>query len=208
MSDTGFLEGASLFLLYAGQVLYGVKRIERRDGTTVALLTGIGGKVEPGETYRQCALREAQEEIGATPRLVAFRKTFLIDETGLSGTATVPDNPLAVVTRPVPGHAERLRVHLFGASLAQEPEPIENLRHLLLIPPAELGRVSADQPPLCAILAAGGRVISRDPAECPPEARLRFVDSPETYVPYLAPRAAKIMAAIQRGYCAVSGSRV
>ena len=48
----------------AGRVLLGRKR----RGMGVGKWNGFGGKIEPGETMRQCAARELREESGITVR--------------------------------------------------------------------------------------------------------------------------------------------
>ena len=53
-----------LFLRRDGEILLAMKK--RRFGA--GRWNGVGGKVEPGETYEQAAIRECQEEIGVTPR--------------------------------------------------------------------------------------------------------------------------------------------
>lgn len=40
----------------------------KKRGHGVNKWNGVGGKTEPGETIEQTAIREAQEEIGLTPR--------------------------------------------------------------------------------------------------------------------------------------------
>ena len=40
----------------------------KKRGFGVGLYNGVGGKVEPSETVRDCAIRECQEEIGVTPK--------------------------------------------------------------------------------------------------------------------------------------------
>jgi len=41
--------------------------IEKKRGLGAGKLNGAGGKVDPGETDREAALREFEEELGATP---------------------------------------------------------------------------------------------------------------------------------------------
>jgi mutator protein MutT len=52
-----------LFLRREGEILLAMKK--RRFGA--GKWNGVGGKVEPGETVSQAAVRECQEEIGVTP---------------------------------------------------------------------------------------------------------------------------------------------
>jgi 8-oxo-dGTP diphosphatase len=47
--------------------------IEKRRGVGAGLYNGPGGKVEPGETVRACAVRETEEEVRATPTGLAKR---------------------------------------------------------------------------------------------------------------------------------------
>lgn len=58
-----------LFLRSEGQILLAMKK--RRFGA--GKWNGVGGKVEPGETFEQAAIRECQEEIGVTPKNIALR---------------------------------------------------------------------------------------------------------------------------------------
>jgi 8-oxo-dGTP diphosphatase len=53
-----------LFLLRDGEILLAMKKRGFGEGKW----NGAGGKVEPGETIEQAAIRECQEEIGVTPR--------------------------------------------------------------------------------------------------------------------------------------------
>jgi 8-oxo-dGTP diphosphatase len=52
-----------LFLLRDDEILLAMKK--RGFGT--GHWNGVGGKIEPGETLEQAAIRECQEEIGVTP---------------------------------------------------------------------------------------------------------------------------------------------
>jgi mutator protein MutT len=53
-----------LFLLRGDEILLAMKK----RGFGAGKWNGCGGKVEAGETVQQAAIREAQEEIGVTPR--------------------------------------------------------------------------------------------------------------------------------------------
>ncbi|WP_049922913.1 8-oxo-dGTP diphosphatase [Halopiger djelfimassiliensis] len=57
--------------------------IEKRRGLGEGLYNGPGGKLEPGETPRECAVRETQEEVGLeiapTDLEKAGELTFLLD---------------------------------------------------------------------------------------------------------------------------------
>jgi 8-oxo-dGTP diphosphatase len=41
--------------------------IEKKRGLGMGKVNGPGGRMEPGETLEQCAVRETQEELGVTP---------------------------------------------------------------------------------------------------------------------------------------------
>jgi 8-oxo-dGTP diphosphatase len=53
-----------VFLRRDGEVLLAMKKVRFGAGKW----NGPGGKVETGETYKQAAVRECQEEVGVTPR--------------------------------------------------------------------------------------------------------------------------------------------
>ena len=52
-----------LFVLRDGQVLL----IHKKTGLGAGKINGPGGRIDPGETPRQCAIREVQEELCVTP---------------------------------------------------------------------------------------------------------------------------------------------
>lgn len=51
-----------LFVVRGGQVLL----IRKKRGLGAGKINGPGGRVDEGETYAQCAVREVQEELGIT----------------------------------------------------------------------------------------------------------------------------------------------
>ena len=58
-----------LFVVRDGQVLL----IRKKRGLGAGKINGPGGKLDPGESLQQCAVREVQEELGVTPTGLAYR---------------------------------------------------------------------------------------------------------------------------------------
>lgn len=58
-----------LFVVHDGQVLL----IRKKRGLGAGKVNGPGGKLDPGETPEQCAVREVQEELGVTPTGLVYR---------------------------------------------------------------------------------------------------------------------------------------
>ncbi|MDP6490644.1 MAG: 8-oxo-dGTP diphosphatase [Kiritimatiellia bacterium] len=73
-----------LFVIRDGSILL----IHKLRGLGKGKINGPGGRVEPGETMQQCAVRETEEEIGVTPTGVEYagRLHFqFVDGYGLRG---------------------------------------------------------------------------------------------------------------------------
>ena len=75
-----------LFVCQGDRVLL----MEKKRGHGAGLINGPGGKLEPGESLRACALREAEEELGIrgeAPRLCAELRFEDEDESRIHGFA-------------------------------------------------------------------------------------------------------------------------
>jgi|GEM_PF-300491 predicted adenylyl cyclase CyaB len=70
------IEWTLLFLIQNNQILLGYKK----RGFSGGKLSGVGGKVAPGETAEQAAVRESQEKIGVTPTYFSKVADFDFDE--------------------------------------------------------------------------------------------------------------------------------
>jgi len=57
-----------IFVIKDGQVLL----IRKKRGLGAGKINGPGGRIDPGETPAQCAVREAQEELHITPLNISF----------------------------------------------------------------------------------------------------------------------------------------
>src|SRR4030042_3945701 len=129
-------QGASFLLFFKGYFIFGVKDLKSIDNKTYAYLTGIGGKMESGETFQQCAIRESMEEIGSTPKILSTPKTFILKNMDITEVDAFPENPLFVVERIAPQSSIKLIVYVFAALLEQDPVFIEDeFDDLILFPP-------------------------------------------------------------------------
>lgn len=62
-SWTGEMKATILFIIRDGQILL----IEKKRGLGAGKINGPGGKIDPGETALEAAIRETQEELVITP---------------------------------------------------------------------------------------------------------------------------------------------
>jgi 8-oxo-dGTP diphosphatase len=92
-----------MFVIRDGQILL----IHKKRGFGKGKINGPGGKIEPGETPRECAIRETQEELCITPTGVAFAGLLyfqfidgysiyghVFTATGFTGTPTETDEAI------------------------------------------------------------------------------------------------------------------
>lgn len=106
------------------------------DGATVRL-SGIGGKVEPGETFVGAMRREFAEETGcAIGRVVTPPGVSYL--TALAGPYAVPPGAAALIAERPPAHPTggTLWIAVFLALLADAPRPVERVTHFVVVPPS------------------------------------------------------------------------
>ena len=66
-----------LFVIQDGQILL----IRKKRGLGAGKINGPGGRVDPGETLRECAVREVEEELRVTPTGISRRGELLFQFT-------------------------------------------------------------------------------------------------------------------------------
>lgn len=67
------IEHSNVYLLRDGQVCLGLKKQHHEKSFGVGKYNGFGGKIEPGETPEQAAIRECREESLVTPEELSLR---------------------------------------------------------------------------------------------------------------------------------------
>lgn len=183
--------GTSLILGGDDRFLYGMRPPVEVRGRSIVELTGIGGKIEPGDlTYTAGVLREAQEEIGCDVSIIDCQETLVVRGSDrIEPVVLVGGNrPAAVVTRRygTPPHQpwdERgtgeVCVIVFAGALAGQPEPRAELPWLIWLRPEHILRTARADTLLEELLNDGaGLVLGREPL---PEGTLwaRMTDSQE-----------------------------
>jgi 8-oxo-dGTP pyrophosphatase MutT (NUDIX family) len=112
-----------------------------RVGRDVLTLSGIGGKVEPGESFEAAMLREFTEEtgcrLGAPCRVDSPRHL-----TELARAEPVPDDAAALIAEHADAHPADgiLWIAVFLAVLNEQPRPVEKIKTFVVLPRGALSR--------------------------------------------------------------------
>lgn len=187
----GVFTGTSLILQQGGRFLYGLRPVKHTTSGPVLELTGIGGKLEPGDdSFSAGVLREAQEEIGCAVRLTACPTTLIVR--GLQQVEMVPisgdERPAALVFRRYrtpphqPWHPENQGegvLVVFAAELLGQPQPVLELPHLLWMRPEHILATARADLPLNKLLESGACLVSGAQPAPPSSLPVRLTDSQE-----------------------------
>lgn len=164
--------GAGLALRHRERYLFMLAGPGHSAGEEGTFCAGIGGHCEPGESWLECARREAREELGATVRIDSAPGTAYIDRHG--GV-----RPLAVDEEPRPlgiyelwnppeapwnkrGQGFVYYIVIYEASLddAVRPEP-GDLEAIIWLTPAQVRALAQAPQALQSLVADGAEVRAR-----------------------------------------------
>ena len=197
----GVFVGTSLILRQSpvlphvgGRFLYGA-RPPRAEGTRQVIeLTGIGGGLEKDDASLTAGvLREAQEEIGCTARLLHCRETIVVRGPDWIERVVLrsEERPAAVVFRRYrtpphqPWHEDNQGeacLVIFLAELVGQPRPVMELPALLWLKPLQVVETARQDVPLNTLLHSGAELVESEKGCLPRTAWARLTDSQEALI--------------------------
>ena len=167
--------GAGLALQHRGRYLFdlaGPRRYASSSGAT--FYAGIGGHLEPGETWLACAQREAREELGCDVSIRPAACTAYIARDGAWRLLPVNDEPrpLCIYELWNPpnapwnqrGQGYIYYIVVYEATLdeAIEPQP-RDVDGILWLTPALVARTARASMTLASLRESGAQLAMRDP---------------------------------------------
>jgi len=169
-----------LLLRWRDRLLFAVEpRDHWRDerDTQLVRFVGIGGHLEPGETWAEAVRREALEESGLAVTLLSPQCTYLLQDDGTVQDITAaldwsdPPRPCFIwsaVYRFGRPPSERARpfvnaVFLAAASDDAKPHPAAEMPAIVALTEAQLCRAAAHSIPLADLLAGGATIWESEP---------------------------------------------
>jgi 8-oxo-dGTP pyrophosphatase MutT (NUDIX family) len=164
------------------------------QGVPLARFVGIGGHLEPGETWGQAVCREAAEEADVQISLCSPQKTYLLREGGVVEDVTAvlvwPDSPRPLCIwsaqyrfgRPPNEHERHFVNAVFEAAVPGDAQPrsAAEMPAILALNEGQLRRAAAEPVALDDLLAGGATIWETVPI--PRSVRLHPGGSAEWYV--------------------------
>lgn len=202
--------GASLLISEGGRFLLAARPPQPIGNRAVVALTGVGGWVEPGESFTEAIQREAIEETGSNIRLLDLHQTLVIHSPEERETVCFvgETGPAAMVFRRHGTPAfepwsddfqDVIAVAVYAGTLTKLPRVTDETEHpfFLWLHPEQMIALSDADVPLAYLLADGAELLGNsdvDPARCV----VRLTDSIQSLISALGPGAYAFLGDIAR----------
>lgn len=129
---------------------------------------GIGGHREEGETWIECAHREAIEEMGVDVELVSSHDTWIVSSDCEAERIVVSDEPrpmaLYRMVHPegAPRAGETYHIVIYRAALLEPPSemPIEEVRGIIALTREQVVRGPERKPSITELINDGAEIVS------------------------------------------------
>lgn len=202
--------GASLLVAEGGRFLLGSRPPVPVGDRMVIALTGIGGWVEPGESFAQAITREAIEETGSDIRLLDLHQTLVIRSPEQQDQVCFfnETGPAALVFRRhgTPAfepwsddYQSIVVVAVYAGMFTSRPKVVFEAEHpfFIWLHPEQMIDLSDADVPLSYLLADGAEILGTpdiDPFRCV----VRLTDSIQALISVLGPGAYTFLGDIAR----------
>ncbi len=129
---------------------------------------GIGGHREEGETWVECAHREAIEEIGVDVELIPSNDTWIVSSDGGAERAVVSDQPRPVALyrmihpEGVPRAGETYHIVIYKAALLEQPTemPVEEVSGVIALTLEQVILGPKRRPSLSELIYEGADLVA------------------------------------------------
>lgn len=129
---------------------------------------GIGGHMEEGESWVECAHREAIEELGVDVELLPSEDTWIVSSEGEAERAVISDEPrpMALYRMVHPEGSPRpggiYHIVIYAAELLEPPAelPIDEVRGVIALTREQVVRGPLGKPSIAKLVSEGAEIIS------------------------------------------------
>ena len=129
---------------------------------------GIGGHREEGETWVECAHREAIEEMSVDVELVSTHDTWIVSSDGEAKRTVVSDEPRPMAlyrmvhSGDAPRAGETYHIVIYRAALLEPPSemPIEEVRGIIALTREQVVQGPERKPSITELINDGAEIVS------------------------------------------------